>query len=69
MNIPARGRKSDEILAELKAKSANDTKWKDGRVFSLVYKVPGARGDEHDELLQKAHALYASANLLNPMAI
>jgi glutamate/tyrosine decarboxylase-like PLP-dependent enzyme len=68
MNIPAQGRKADEILADLKAKSANDTKWKDGRVFSLVYKVPGTRGDQHDELLQKAHALYASANLLNPMA-
>ncbi len=64
MNIPAQGRKADEILAELKAKSANDTKWKDGRVFSLVYHA----GDEHSELLQKAHALYASANLLNPMA-
>jgi glutamate/tyrosine decarboxylase-like PLP-dependent enzyme len=64
MNIPAQGRKADEILAELKAKSANDTKWKDGRVFSLVYHA----GDQHAELLQKAYALYASANLLNPMA-
>ena len=64
MNIPAQGRKADDILAELEAKSANDTKWKDGRVFSLVYHA----GDQHAELLQKAHALYASANLLNPMA-
>lgn len=64
MNIPAQGRKADEILADLEAKSANDTKWKDGRVFSLVYHA----GDQHSELLQKAHALYASTNLLNPMA-
>lgn len=64
MNIPAHGRTADDILAELKAKAENDTKWKDGRVFSLVYHA----GDAHAELLQKAHALYASANLLNPMA-
>lgn len=64
MNIPAQGRTADDILAELKAKAENDTKWKDGRVFSLVYHA----GDAHAELLQKAHALYASANLLNPMA-
>jgi glutamate/tyrosine decarboxylase-like PLP-dependent enzyme len=64
MKIPAQGRKADDILAELEAKSVADTKWKDGRVFSLVYHA----GDEHAELLQKAHALYASTNLLNPMA-
>lgn len=63
-HIPENGRKADDILIELEAKSANDTKWKSGRVFSLVYHA----GDAHAELLQKAHALYASANLLNPMA-
>jgi len=68
MNIPAQGRKADDILAELRDKAQGDTKWKQGRVFSLVYKVPGATGDAHDELLQRAHALYASTNLLNPMA-
>jgi glutamate/tyrosine decarboxylase-like PLP-dependent enzyme len=68
MNIPTNGRKADAILAELRDKAHGDTKWKQGRVFSLVYKVPGEAGDAHDELLQKAHALYASTNLLNPMA-
>jgi glutamate/tyrosine decarboxylase-like PLP-dependent enzyme len=68
MNIPTKGRTADDILAELRAKSEGDTKWKQGRVFSLVYKVPGTAGEAHDELLQKAHALYASTNLLNPMA-
>jgi sphinganine-1-phosphate aldolase len=33
-------------------------------VFSLVYHA----GDEHVALLERAHALYASGNLLNPMA-
>ncbi|HUS26933.1 MAG TPA: aminotransferase class V-fold PLP-dependent enzyme [Kofleriaceae bacterium] len=68
MNIPSKGRLPNDILAELRGKSEGDTKWKQGRVFSLVYKVPGPGGDAHDELLQKAHALYASTNLLNPMA-
>jgi glutamate/tyrosine decarboxylase-like PLP-dependent enzyme len=33
-------------------------------VFSLVYHA----GDAHERLLQRAHAAFASANLLNPMA-
>jgi glutamate/tyrosine decarboxylase-like PLP-dependent enzyme len=64
--IAARG--ADEVLAALEAMRAGDTDWRGGRVFSLVYKVPGALGDAHDELLHRAHRLYASANLLNPMA-
>lgn len=59
--IPARG----DVLAELEAMRAGDTDWRGGRVFSLVYKVPD---DAHEELLARAHRLYASANLLNPMA-
>jgi len=66
--IPLKGRKPEEILADLDAKSTGDTDWRKGRVFSLVYKVPGAAGEAHEQLLQKAHAKYASANLLNPMA-
>jgi len=62
--IPAKGRTRDEILADLRAKSAGDTKWREGRVFSLVYHA----GEQHERLLREAHALYASTNLLNPMA-
>lgn len=62
--IPARGRAADLLLAELAGRAAPDTDWKHGRVFSLVYHA----GDEHAQLLARAHALYASANLLNPMA-
>lgn len=64
MNIPGKGRAPDDILADLRGKSAGDTKWREGRVFSLVYHA----GEQHEQLVQKAHALYASANLLNPMA-
>ena len=62
--IPARGRAADELLAELAAMGHDDADYKHGRVFSLVYHA----GDAHAQLLAKAHALYASANLLNPMA-
>jgi sphinganine-1-phosphate aldolase len=64
MNIPTQGRATGAILDDLRAKSAGDTKWREGRVFSLVYHA----GEEHERLLQQAHALYASTNLLNPMA-
>ncbi len=58
---------AEDILAELAAMSAGDTDWRGGRVFSLVYKAGGARPD-HEALVARAHALYASTNLLNPMA-
>ena len=62
--IPTKGRSADDILAELERRKASDTKWREGKVFSLVYHA----GEEHERLMQKAHAIYASANLLNPMA-
>jgi glutamate/tyrosine decarboxylase-like PLP-dependent enzyme len=67
-SIPRIGRTADDILAELEQRKAKDTKWREGRVFSLVYHVPGAAGEAHEKLMQRAHALYASTNLLNPMA-
>jgi glutamate/tyrosine decarboxylase-like PLP-dependent enzyme len=67
-SIPRTGRTADDILAELDRRRAKDTKWREGKVFSLVYKVPGSAGEQHDQLMQKSHAMYAAANLLNPMA-
>ena len=62
--VPAHGRGADALLADLEARKAKDTDWKRGRVFSLVYHA----GDEHSRLLERAHALFASGNLLNPRA-
>lgn len=62
--IPTHGRELDDILTDLRGKSAGDTKWREGRVFSLVYHA----GEAHEHVVREAHALYASANLLNPMA-
>ncbi len=64
MNIPERGRDAASVLSELDARHAGDTDWRGGRVFSLVYHA----GETHEALLHAAHAKYASANLLNPMA-
>ncbi len=62
--IPAYGRPADDIVAELEQRAAVDVDWRGGRVFSLVYHA----GEAHERLLQRAHAAYASANLLNPLA-
>jgi sphinganine-1-phosphate aldolase len=62
--IPEVGRDADDILLEMGALRAGDADWRGGRVFSLVYHA----GEAHEALLQRAHALYSSANLLNPMA-
>ncbi len=66
--IPRTGRSADDILGELEQRKAADARWREGRVFSLVYHVPGTAGEQHEKLMQRAHALYASTNLLNPMA-
>lgn len=62
--IPDEGRKPDAIIADLGARTRADTNWRNGRVFSLVYHA----GEQHEQLLQRAYAIYASTNLLNPMA-
>ncbi len=62
--IPVRGQAADDVLAALAAMRSADTDWRGGRVFSLVYHA----GDAHTHLLERAHAMFASGNLLNPMA-
>lgn len=64
MQIPLTGRPTEDVLTELRAKGEGDTDWRGGKVFSLVYHA----GEKHEQLLLDAHELYASANLLNPMA-
>ena len=68
IEIPEQGRNPDDVLAELSDRAKADTDWRAGRVFSLVYKLPGERGRAHERLLERSHALYAAGNLLNPMA-
>jgi glutamate/tyrosine decarboxylase-like PLP-dependent enzyme len=67
-SIPKQGRTADEVLQDLASRTEHDTDWRGGRVFSLVYHIPGHAGEAHEQLLQRAHAMFASTNLLNPMA-
>ncbi len=62
--IPPQGRNQDELLAELESMRDGDARWKDGRVFSLVYHA----GDEFSDFLKRAHNTFFSENALNPMA-
>lgn len=64
MRIPAQGRESEELLAEMAAFREGDADWRQGRTWSLVYNA----GEEHSALLKRAHNLYFSENALNPMA-
>jgi glutamate/tyrosine decarboxylase-like PLP-dependent enzyme len=62
--LPEIGKPHEEILARLEEMRHSDVKWKDGRVWSLVYYVD----EEHLELINKAFKLYLSENMLNPYA-
>jgi len=62
--IPTAGQPADDVIAALEEIKASDVDWRHGRVFSLVYHA----GDAHQRLIERAHATYASANLLNPVA-
>lgn len=62
--FPERGRPKDEILAEMRRASENDVRWRDGRVFGLVYQI----GEEVEDLLKDAFNLFFAENGLNPAA-
>ncbi len=62
--IPREGRPAEAILADLESFREGDARWRDGKVFSLVYDA----GEAHADLLKRAHTLYFSENGLNPMA-
>ncbi len=62
--IPERGRPWDELLERLSGYCADDVDYRGGRSFGLVYHL----GQEHSQGVQRAHALYAPTNALNPMA-
>ncbi len=62
--LPEKGRSKDELLDAMRAMKARDARWREGRVFSLVYYVD----DDLLEVLQAASALFFSENALNPTA-
>lgn len=62
--LPATGRPSTDVLADLKALHADDAKWREGRTFSLVYFA----GDEVSNLLKEAYGEFIAENGLSPVA-
>ena len=64
VSLPKSGTNRNDVFKRLEETHAGDTKWHDGRVFSLVYHA----SDEHTEFLKKVYTLYFHENGLNPGA-
>ncbi len=62
--FPAAGKTKAEVLDALRLARQDDVRWKDGKAFSLVYRVD----DEVSGVLQEAYTMFFSENGLNPMA-
>ena len=62
--MPEHGTASDDILRELEAFKERDPRYKEGRLWSLVYYL----NEEHSGFLKDAYHLYSSENGLNPGA-
>ena len=62
--LPKSGTPRDTVLKTLNDLRSGDSKWHEGRTFSLVYH----ESDEHTEFLKKAYATYFHENGLNPGA-
>jgi glutamate/tyrosine decarboxylase-like PLP-dependent enzyme len=64
IHIPPNGKSKDEVLSALSAARQHDVRWRDGKAFSLVYRVD----DEVSDILKDAYTMFFSENGLNPMA-
>ena len=62
--LPKSGTPRDTVLKTLEELRSGDSKWQEGRTFSLVYH----ESDEHTEFLKKAYSTYFHENGLNPGA-
>ncbi len=62
--LPEHGSDREALLGQLKSLAADDTDWKNGKCFSLVYHA----SDEHTAFLKAASNAFFCENGLNPMA-
>lgn len=62
--LPTRGVPEEDILKQMEEAADHDVRWRDGRVFSLVFDP----GQEILELSKKAYTTFFSENGLNPAA-
>ncbi len=64
MKFPEKGRAVDDVIEALNDKRENDVKWKDGKVFGMIYDGgPGVH-----EAAERAASLYLHENALNTKA-
>jgi glutamate/tyrosine decarboxylase-like PLP-dependent enzyme len=63
--FPARGRPTDELVAEMRGRRGDDADWRRGRTFSLVY---NAADPELERLHEAVAHEYLHENYLNPFA-
>ena len=64
IQLPLKGRAKEDILATMQALRQKDVKWREGKVFSMVYDA----GDEVTDILKAAYLMFFSENGLNPTA-
>jgi glutamate/tyrosine decarboxylase-like PLP-dependent enzyme len=64
VTLPPTGKSKDEVLAAMQAARQRDVNWRQGQVFSLVFKADDAVTD----LLKAAYTLFFAENGLNPTA-
>lgn len=62
--LPTKGSPPEEVLNFMRSFRNQDTRWKEGRTFSLVFYA----GDELLEFLKDAYTMFFSENGLNPGA-
>ena len=64
VTLPAAGLTRDEVFGRMAAVRDKDTRWRDGRTFSLVFYA----GEEMLSILKEAYTMFFSENGLNPGA-
>ncbi len=64
VQLPRRGLRKFDVLSRMEAARDQDVRWKEGRVFSLVFHP----GDEVLDVLKQAYTMFFSENGLNPSA-
>ena len=62
--FPQNKAKKEDVLSEMKTFNKEDSNWRDGKTWSLVYNA----GEEHSKFLKEAYGMYFSENALNPTA-
>ncbi|MFN8671758.1 MAG: tyrosine decarboxylase MfnA [Candidatus Sericytochromatia bacterium] len=64
INLPKTGLSKNDVFNEMKTVKEKDVKWKDGKVWCLVFSA----GDELSDITKEAYNMFFSENGLNPNA-